>query len=106
MCIGAPMEVLELADPARCRARDGREEAVSMLLLGERDPGAFVLVHCGTAMRDLGAAEAALIADALDGLAAARDGDPFEHLFADLVDREPQLPPHLRGQDQREETQA
>ena len=33
---------------------------------------------------------------ALDGLAAASAGEAFEHLFADLIDREPELPDHLR----------
>ena len=38
-----------------------------------------------------------LIADALDGLAASLRGESFDHLFADLIGRTPELPPHLRA---------
>ncbi|MDO9709328.1 HypC/HybG/HupF family hydrogenase formation chaperone [Paracraurococcus lichenis] len=95
--MGIPMQVLDgAADPAPCATRDGREEGVSMLLLGPQPAGTWVLVHLGTAMRALEAAEAAQIADALEGLAAGLEGRPFEHLFADLIGRAPELPPHLR----------
>jgi hypothetical protein len=41
--------------------------------------------------------EAGLIAAALTGLEAALAGESFEQHFADLIDREPQLPAHLRS---------
>ena len=55
-----------------------------------------MLVHLGTAVRVLDDAEADAIERALQGLEAALNGDAFEHLFHDLIDREPQLPEHLR----------
>jgi hydrogenase expression/formation protein HypC len=58
--------------------------------------GAQVLVHIDSAVRVLDAAEAGQIDDALDGVAAALAGQSFEHLFADLIDREPELPAFLR----------
>ena len=39
------------------------------------------------------------------GLAAAMEGQPFEHLFADLIDREPQLPEFLAASAQRSSKQ-
>ncbi|MFO1147545.1 MAG: HypC/HybG/HupF family hydrogenase formation chaperone [Alsobacter sp.] len=95
MCLGVPMRVTGGdAFTAQCERR-GETRAVSLLLLGEQALGTMVLVHVDTAVRVLDAEEARLIDDALDGLAAALDGQPFEHLFADLVDREPTLPEGL-----------
>lgn len=103
MCIGVPMRVAA-ADGlvARARSRAGEERAVGLALVGEQAAGTWVLVHLDTAIRVLDEGEAGLIADALDGLAASLRGEDFEHLFADLVNRTPELPPHLRaaaGQD-------
>jgi hydrogenase expression/formation protein HypC len=67
-----------------------------MLLVGAQPVGTVVLVHIDSAVRVLDEAEAKLIDDALEGLEAAMDGRDFDHLFADLVDREPQLPEFLR----------
>jgi hydrogenase expression/formation protein HypC len=53
------------------------------------------MVHVDQAVARLSADEARLIRDALAGAAAAAAGEPWEHLFADLVDREPTLPDHL-----------
>jgi hydrogenase expression/formation protein HypC len=67
------------------------------LLEGVPAPGDWLLVHVGIAIRGLEPEEAGQIADALRAVDAAARGEPFEHLIADLIDREPQLPPHLRG---------
>jgi hydrogenase expression/formation protein HypC len=45
----------------------------------------------------LDALEARQIADALLAVTAAASGQPFEHLLADLIEREPELPAHLRS---------
>ncbi|TBW40030.1 HypC/HybG/HupF family hydrogenase formation chaperone [Siculibacillus lacustris] len=98
MCLGIPMVVEEGDDmSASCRRRD-EVRRVSTMLIGAQPPGTRVLVHIDTAVRVLEAEEADRIDDALDGLAAALDGRAFDHLFADLVDREPELPEFLRGQ--------
>ena len=36
------------------------------------------------------------LGDALRAVSAAAAGQPFEHLLADLIEREPELPEHLR----------
>ena len=56
------------------------------------------LAIAGAPSRRLDALEAQQIGDALRAVAAAAAGEPFEHLLADLIDREPKLPPHLRQQ--------
>lgn len=96
MCIGIPMKVVEgNAFQALCE-RAGTVSTQSMLLVGEQKPGTWVLTHLGSVMRVLEEEEARLINDALEGLAEASDGQSFDHLFADLIGREPQLPEHLR----------
>ena len=97
MCIGYPMTVLECSEYwAKCE-RQGKVENVSIALLGAVPVGAKVLVHMGQALRELDAVEAQQIDNALEGLAAALEGRDFQHLFADLENREPDLPPHLRN---------
>lgn len=96
MCIGVPMQIerTELL-AALCRGR-GEARRVSLALLGELPVGSWVLVHNDLAVRELEPEEAARIADALEAAAAAEAGLPFEHLLRDLIEREPELPPHLR----------
>lgn len=96
MCVGFPMTVVEGdAFEALCERR-GERHAVSMALVGAQPAGTQVLVHVGTAVRVLNPLEAAQIDDALDAVEKALAGENVDHLFADLVDREPQLPEFLR----------
>ena len=97
MCIGIPMVVRESNEQAALCERRGAMRQVSMLLVGAVPAGTLVLVHVDSAVRVLDPEEARQIDDALDGVALAMAGLPFEHLFADLIDREPELPAFLRG---------
>ena len=96
MCLGVPMRIVEGDEVSALCVRDDDSRRVSMLLIGAQEPGTQVLVHIDTAIRVLDAQEARLIDDALRGLDAALRGESFDRLFADLIDREPQLPEHLR----------
>lgn len=90
------MQVLAAGDGwADCRNGDAVRR-IDTLLIGDVAAGDWVLVHVASAVRGLGADEAHAIRDALLAVERAAAGEPFEHLIADLVDREPQLPPHLR----------
>ena len=97
MCIGIPMRVEQTEGVlAVCRGREERRH-VNLMLVGPQPLGAWVLVHQDTAQRVLDEAEANRIGDALDGLAAVLRGEALdERLFADLVNRTPQLPDFLR----------
>lgn len=98
MCIGFPMRVVRSQGlSALCDSVQG-PETVSLALTGPVPDGGHVLVHLGSAIRVLDAEEARLIGDALAAVDAAQRGDAFEHLIGDLIDREPELPPHLRPQ--------
>jgi hydrogenase expression/formation protein HypC len=96
MCLGVPMQVVAAGDGwAECRNGEALRR-VDTLLLDPVAPGDWVLVHVASAVRAIDAAEAASIRGALLAVERAASGQPFEHLLADLIDREPQLPPHLR----------
>jgi hydrogenase expression/formation protein HypC len=76
----------------------GERRQVSLLLVGELSVGTAVLVHLDSAMRVLAEEDVPLIERALDAADAAAKGEPWEHLMADLIERTPQLPEHLREQ--------
>jgi hydrogenase expression/formation protein HypC len=97
MCLGVPMTVLDDGAFTALCGRGEEVRRVSMLLVGAQPLGTKVLVHIDSAVRVLDADEAEAIDRALEGLAAAMDGRAFDHLFADLIDREPELPEHLRS---------
>lgn len=98
MCIGVPMRVLSAdAGAALCEGRSGQER-IDTRLLGEPAIGTWVLAYRGAAVRALTDDEAAQTNAALDALDAVLAGSAdIDRYFADLVGREPQLPPHLRG---------
>ena len=98
MCLGVPMRIVEGDDVTALAERNGETRRLSMMLVGAQPIGTIVLVHIDSAVRVLDEAEAKLIDDALHGLEAALHGRDFDHLFADLVDREPQLPDFLRDE--------
>jgi hydrogenase expression/formation protein HypC len=97
MCIGVPLQVLAVeAGAALCAAR-GRRERIDMALVGEQPPGAWILAYQGSAVRTMTPEEAAQTQAALDALAAVLAGDAsVDAYFADLVEREPELPDHLK----------
>jgi len=96
MCLGLPMTIVETdGTTALCQYGDELRR-VSVLLLSDPPVGAKVLVYIDSAVRLLDDEEARLIGDAIQGLQAALNGDDCDRFFADLVDREPELPEHLR----------
>jgi hydrogenase expression/formation protein HypC len=99
MCLGIPMQVLSLAGHfASCRGRNG-EETIDVALVAPVVPGEWLLTWLGAARARLEADEAARIDRALDALAAIERGEPVDvaDYFADLVERGPELPDHLRN---------
>jgi len=101
------MRIVKLGDGrADCLDRDGGMRDVVTLLLDNPQVGDWVLVHLDNAIRTLDEVEADHISDALQAINAAMQGDSFEHLFADLIDREPQLPEALRPPSEQKENAA
>ena len=71
---------------------------IDLSLVGEQPPGTWLLTFLGAAREVIDADRAAAINNALAALDAAMAGDHarIDALFADLVDREPSLPDHLK----------
>jgi hydrogenase expression/formation protein HypC len=98
MCVGTPMRIIASEGAiAVCEGR-GRRERVDLALVDTPPVGAWILAYRGTAVRTITDAEAAATSAALDALEAVMAGEAdVDAYFADLVDREPTLPPHLAG---------
>lgn len=97
MCVATPMQVIEQQGLySLCEGR-GERERVDMRLVGEQPVGTWVLVFHGAAREVVDADRAREVTAALEALDATLRGETdVDHLFADLVNREPQLPEHLR----------
>lgn len=101
MCLGLPLQVQSVPSrgAALCGLADDDQQTrlVDTSLL-EHPPrsGDWLLVHVNIAIRAVDAREAKQISDALLAVSRAAAGEPFEHLLADLINREPRLPAHLR----------
>jgi len=82
---------------AWCRDSQGERRRVDTALVGRQPEGAWLLVFMGTAREVLDADSAAMMNDALQALSMVMAGETeVDHLFPDLVGREPPLPEHLR----------
>ena len=98
MCIGIPMRVESVDGVMALCERRGKRERISLALVGDAPAGTWILAYQGTAVRTMTPEEAGETTAALDALAAVMAGaDNVDAFFADLVDREPQLPPHLKA---------
>ena len=99
MCIGIPMQVVESGSGyAVCQSRDGRQQQVDTMLVGDQAKGTWLLIFLDAAREVVDEITAHQISDALEALGVTMQGqDSVDHLFADLIEREPQLPEFLRS---------
>jgi hydrogenase expression/formation protein HypC len=96
MCIGLPMQVTDVGSGFAWCEGMGERRKVSTLLVDEQAVGNWLLVFHDTAREVITAKEAARIADALKAVSLTMAGETgVDHLFADLVERGPQLPDFL-----------
>ncbi len=78
--------------------RRGERCTIDVQRIGEVPAGTWVLAFQSVAVRVMSAQEAAQTDAALAALEAALAGSSdVDAYFADLIDREPQLPDHLKG---------
>ena len=98
MCIGIPMQVMEVGfGRALCRGTNGDERWIDTLLVGDPAPGSWLLVFIDAAREVIDEARAMQVRDALLAVDMAMRGETqVDHLFADLINREPQLPDFLK----------
>ncbi len=93
MCIGIPMRVVETGvGYAWCEGL-GRRSKIDTRLVGDPPVGTWLLTFLGGAREVLSGEDAAKITDAVTALALVMEGEQdVDHLFADLVEREPRRP--------------
>ena len=93
------MQVVEIEGVfAWCQGRNSRSR-INTMLLSDVTPGQWILTFLDTAREAIDAERAALINSALDALTVvANGGTNVDDCFADLINREPQLPDFLKGQ--------
>lgn len=103
MCMGIPMKVISSRPGYAICDRDGTEVTVDMKLVGEQPDGTWVLTFLDSAREVIEEQKAIQISNALRAVGQALSGGDIDHLFADLVNREPELPAHLRPQIQAKE---
>lgn len=107
MCVGIPMRVVTChAGSAVCET-GGETRLVDTMLVGDQPVGTWLLIFLDAAREVLSIEDAEKITAALQGLnQALSGGTDFDHLFADLIDREPQLPEHLRAKPAKKEIET
>jgi hydrogenase expression/formation protein HypC len=92
------MQIIELRGESALCVYRGQQTLVDMMLLDEQPVGAWLLVFLDAAREVLTEQKALQITDALEAMRLAMQGDnQIDHLFADLVGREPELPEFLRS---------
>lgn len=101
MCIGIPMQIessVESSNGSRalCRDAHGQQFDIDTMLIGEQPAGTWVMTFLNTAREIISNDHAHTTIQALQALENVMLGESFEHLFADLIDREPELPDHLK----------
>jgi len=97
MCIGIPMQVTEVEPGFAWCEGMGERKRIDTLLVGEQPVGSWVLVFIDSAREVLSAEDAQRISDAVLAVNLAMQGEvDVSHLFADLIEREPQLPEFLQ----------
>lgn len=97
MCVGIPVQVIEVAEgQALCDDR-GTLRWFDTRLVGSVMPGEWLMTFLDAARERMDALSARRSLDALAALDAAMRGDSasIDALFADLIEREPTLPDHL-----------
>lgn len=106
MCIGTPMQVIEMREAHALCESGSKQELVDMMLVGDQRPGTWVLCFLGSAREILTESNAKQITLALSAVDKIMNGEitsgqshqEVNRLFPDIVNSEPRLPPHLQAQ--------
>jgi hydrogenase expression/formation protein HypC len=87
------MQVIEVREGIAVCEGMGERREINMQLVGEQPPGTWVLTFLDTAREVLSEADAVRISDAVMAVNLVMQGQTdVDHLFADLIDREPPRP--------------
>lgn len=98
MCIGLPMRVIESEEFYALCERRGEVRRIDTRLVGAQPAGSWLLVFLDAAREVLSPERALEVDEALQVLELTMAGGELPAgLFDDLLNREPQLPEHLRA---------
>jgi len=88
---------------AHCQGM-GQQKNIDMQLVGEQIVGTWVITFLDAAREVIDEGKALQITDALEAVNIAMGNDPtgIDALFADIIERGPQLPPHLQAEVNKE----
>jgi hydrogenase expression/formation protein HypC len=90
------MQIIESGECYALCEGMGARRRVDMRLVGPQAAGTWLLVFRDAAREVMDALRAREVESALGALDLALRGEDPAAGFADLIDREPQLPPHLK----------
>lgn len=98
MCIGIPMKIVAVeGEYAWCEGM-GERKRVDTFLIGSQPVDTWVLVFLDSAREILSEENALQITEAVQAVNLAMQGEVnVDHLFADLIEQEPQLPEFLQN---------
>lgn len=84
---------------AKCRNdEENRYEKVDLSLIGEQPVGTWLTVFLGSGREVIAPEDLDTVLQSRKAMVAALTGGSVDEFFADLVDREPQLPDFLKNQ--------
>ena len=96
MCLGIPMQVVECGTGSALCEGMGERREISTLLVGDQPVGTWLLTFLDAAREVISAEDAKQRGDALTAVSMVMSGETdIDHLFADLIDREPPKPPSI-----------
>ena len=97
MCVGVPMQVVEVHGGYAICHHQGEPQSIDTALVGECQPGDWLMTFLGAAREKMPEAEARQSLAAVSALEAMLRGESvdLDAAFADLLSP-PELPAHLR----------
>ncbi|PCI45344.1 MAG: HypC/HybG/HupF family hydrogenase formation chaperone [Proteobacteria bacterium] len=105
MCLGIPMQVVTVLSEhvAHCQGM-GQQKNIDMNLVGQQLVGTWVITFLDAAREVVDENQALQVTNALEAvnLAMSNDTTGIDSLFSDIIERGPQLPPHLQAEVNKE----
>lgn len=88
MCLGLPMQVVEVGTGYAMCAYNGGLRRIDTMLVGDHPPDTWLLIFIDAAREVISAQEALRISDALSALDTVMGGGiaDIDHLFADIIE--------------------
>ena len=104
MCLGVPMRIVEAGEGYAVCEGMGERRQIDTLLVGDQPVGTWVLTFLDSARETLSVSRAREITAAVQAVQLVMQGETnIDHLFSDLIDREPPRPVSIDSNNQKQE---